>query len=126
LKRLLCPLAVGDVLDCADSARRVALFAELYLRPLSNPFQVIAHDDAVFDVIRGSVQRGRPRIMNRFPVPGVNHVEESFVGQCCSQGHPKDAKHLIRPGEPIAGDVQMPAPDMRDLLRSVQVGLALS
>ena len=56
----------------------------------------------------------------------MNRAEKRLVREGRALGHAKDAKHLIRPGELVARDVQMPASDVRDFLRSVQVGLTLS
>ena len=123
---VLRPLALGDVLDRADSPHRATVRVELDLRPLPHPFQLAANDDAVLDIIRASAQGAGPRLANALPVLGVHRIEEGLVGQGRAVGDSEDAKHFIGPGESIAGDVQMPAPEVRDLLRSVQVGLAFA
>ena len=123
---VLRPFPLGDVPDRADSPHGATVRVELDLRLLSHPFQVAANDDAVRDVVRGSAQGGGPCLIDGFPVLGVHEIEEGLVGQGRAPGDSEDAKHFIGPGESIAGDVQMPAPEVRDLLRSVQVGLALA
>ncbi len=45
------PLALGDVLNCAESLDRIAIFAEFDLCPFSNPFHFAANSDPVLDVI---------------------------------------------------------------------------
>ncbi len=123
---LLRALPLGDVLDGADSPHGAPVRVGLDLRPLPHPFHRAANDDAVLDVVRGSAQGGGPRAIDGCPVLGVHPIEEGFVGEGRARGDSEDAKHFIGPGESIAGDVQMPAPEVRDLLRSVQAGLALA
>ena len=60
----------------------------------------------MLDVIRSAAHRGGPGPLDRLPVRGVNRVEKRLVGEGRAARYAEDPKHLVRPCELAAPDVQ--------------------
>ena len=83
---LLRPLALGDVMGDTDPSHCAAVGIELDLRPLPDPPRLTIDEDAVLEVVGGSLQRSRPRLEYEVPIVRMDDRPELLVGQRQSLG----------------------------------------
>src|SRR5208337_1483711 len=119
-------LFVCDVLHGAETAKKLAGSVEFQLGPLPDPFQLLAHDDAVFDVVASAFEGPLPASIDVLAVVGMDGGQEALIGQRRLRRNAENAKRLCGPGELVAVDVETPATGAGHGLRAVQVLAALS
>ncbi len=123
--------ALGDVMDHADGAGDPAgVVAEVFALLMHEPnFAGVPADDAVLDLVGVAVLAQRAGVggVHRRAVLRVYAVEKRLVGRAeflrCQAEHAID---LVRPGQLIPGQVQLPTAQMCDLLRMFQPFPALA
>ena len=72
-------------------------------------------------------RRGGVGGFDRAAIVGMHGFQEGLVGGAkLLRFEPEDPVHLVRPGEPVGGQVELPASEVGDLLGSLEPPLALA
>ena len=125
-QRVLDPPALGDVLRGAAHERGAAVVVEHHLAArMDHAHLVVGAHDAVVEAPAAALGHRRldhPR--DASAVVRVDLVEVAAVGAGEAVGpHAVDAVQLVGPHDAVRGDLPLPAPEPRDLLRLGQLGL---